>query len=115
MCEAAMLESKATDKKNFEAAMEQFFAFLERRENVRVCDFHSDGELAGFFFFNNFYHTTEAAALLEGKDRESARARALAHLVRISEIDGSFIDSHEMGKSYGTASALLSLKNCLKK
>jgi tetratricopeptide (TPR) repeat protein len=115
MAEAALLEDKATDRKSFEAAMEQFWAFLERRENVRVCDFHSDGELAGFFFFNNFYHTTEAAALLEGKARQEAYARGLAHLVRIPEIDGSFIDSHEMGKSYGTASALLSLRNCLKK
>ena len=29
----------------------------------------------------------------------------------LPEIDGSFIDSHELGKSYGTAMALLSLKN----
>ncbi|HZL72020.1 MAG TPA: hypothetical protein VFC86_06150, partial [Planctomycetota bacterium] len=97
------------------AAMEQFWAFLERRERVRVCDFHSDQELAGFFFWNNFYHTTEAAALLEEKSREAANARAAAHLAKIPEVDGSFIDSHEMGKSYGTAAALLSLKNCLKK
>jgi len=115
MSEAALLENKATDRKTFEAAMEQFWAFLERRERVRVCDFHSDQELAGFFFWNNFYHTTEAVALLEEKSREAANARAAAHLAKIPEIDGSFIDSHEMGKSYGTAAALLSLKNCLKK
>ena len=115
MCEAALLEDKATDRKNFEAAMDLFWTHLERREAVRVCDFHSDGELAGFFFFNNFYHTTEALDLLEGKARDEGRGRGLAHLAKISEIDGSFIDSHEMGKSYGTAAALLSLKNCLKK
>jgi hypothetical protein len=115
MCEAALLEIKATDKESFEAAMDQFWAFLDRRENVRVCDFHSDQELAGFFFFNNFYHTMEAVPLLEAKSKERAVARAAEHLAKIPEIDGSFIDSHEMGKSYGTAAALLSLKNCLKK
>ncbi|HEU4338760.1 MAG TPA: hypothetical protein VFS19_01715 [Planctomycetota bacterium] len=115
MCEAALLEDKATERKNFETAMDLFWTHLERREAVRVCDFHSDGQLAGFFFFNNFYHTTEALDLLEGKARDEGRGRGLAHLARIPEIDGSFIDSHEMGKSYGTAAALLSLKNCLKK
>ncbi|HKS15712.1 MAG TPA: hypothetical protein VJU16_00210 [Planctomycetota bacterium] len=115
MCEAALLEVKATDKESFEAAMDQFWAFLDRRENVRVCDFHSDQELAGFFFFNNFYHTMEAVPLLEAKSRERAIARATEHLAKIPEIDGSFIDSHEMGKSYGTAAALLSLKHCMKK
>jgi len=115
MCEGPLLELKATDRKSFETAMDQFWTFLDRRENVRVCDFHSDGELAGFFFFNNFFHTTEAALQLEGKSRGGALAKAAAHLAKIPEIDGSFIDSHEMGKSYGTAMALLSLKNALRK
>lgn len=115
MCEAALLEAKAIDKESFQAAMDQFWAFLDRRENVRVCDYHSDQELAGFFFFNNFFHTMEAVPLLEEKAKEQAITRAAEHLVKIPEIDGSFIDSHEMGKSYGTAAALLSLKTCLKK
>ena len=115
MCEAALLENKATSQEAFEAAMEQFWKHLDRREIVRVCDFHSDGQLAGFFFFNNFYHTMEAVSHLKGKAADDARVRGAAHLTKIPEIDGSFIDSHEMGKSYGTASALLSLKRCLEK
>ena len=35
------------------------------------------------------------------------------HLLAIPELDGSFIDSHELGKSYGTAMRLLTLKNCV--
>jgi hypothetical protein len=31
-------------------------------------------------------------------------------VLSIPEFDGSFIDSHELGKSYGTAMALLVLK-----
>jgi hypothetical protein len=35
------------------------------------------------------------------------------HVMKIGEWDGTWIDSHEMGKSYGTAMALLTLKQCL--
>ena len=34
-----------------------------------------------------------------------------AVLQRIPEMDGSFVDSHEIGRSYGTAMALLTLAN----
>jgi hypothetical protein len=34
-------------------------------------------------------------------------------MLAIPEIDGSFIDSHELGKCYGTAMALLTLRNCV--
>jgi hypothetical protein len=115
MGEAVLLELKRTERATFEKGLEEFWTHLERRERVRVCDFHSDGEMAGFFFFNNVFHTSQTFKLLEGKARDDARAKMLAHLVKIPEIDGSFIDSHEMGKSYGTAMALLSMKNCLRK
>jgi hypothetical protein len=115
MGQGALLELKATERAQFESAMEEFWSFLDRREKVRVCDFHSDGEMAGFFFFNNVFHTSEEISLLEGAARDGAKSKLAAHLAKIPEIDGSFIDSHEMGKSYGTAAALLSLRNCLKK
>ncbi len=115
MCEAVLLAAGKTTKEEFQAAMDDFWTFLDRRENVRVCDFHSDGELGGFFFWHGFYHTSEAIALQDEPGRAASREKAAAHLARIPEIDGSFLDSHEMGKSYGTATALLSLKNALRR
>lgn len=93
------------------AALARFAEFLDRQEAVRVCDFHSDGELGGFFFFHGFFHATEAARALPPEKRAEFEAKLLEHLVKIPEWDGSFLDSHELGKSYGTAMALLSLRN----
>jgi hypothetical protein len=115
MGEGVLVELKATEPATHARAMEEFWEHLDRRENVRVCDYHSDGEMAGFFFFNNMLHTSETFGLLEGAAREDAKSKMRAHLVKIPEIDGSFIDSHEMGKSYGTSAALLALRNCERK
>ena len=92
-------------------AFETFWKFLDRIEKVRRNDFHSDGELAGFFFFHALFHTSEAARLLPDAMRADAERRLLTLLQRVPEMDGSFVDSHEIGRSYGTAMALLTLKN----
>jgi hypothetical protein len=114
MCEAALFAESGTTRDQFDVAFNDFWKYLGRRENIRVCDFHSDGELGGFFFFHGFFHTTEAAMLLDEKARDGHLEKAAAHLATIPEIDGSFLDSHEMGKSYGTAMGLLSLRNARK-
>jgi hypothetical protein len=38
----------------------------------------------------------------------------VALLQKIPEMDGSFVDSHEFGRSYGTAMALLILRNAVR-
>jgi len=96
-------------------AMDNWWANYARFEVIRQCDFHSDGELAGFFFFHGFFHATETALVMRDKNRKEQLAKFLAELVKLPELDGSFIDDHEIGKSYGTAMALLSLRNCLRK
>jgi hypothetical protein len=87
------------------AGVDQYWKHRSRLEAVRVCDNHADGELAGFFYFNSVFHTLEAA-LAAGKPVGPFRDQILA----IPEPDGSFVDSHELGKSYGTAMALLILR-----
>ena len=80
---------------------------VDRLEAVRTCDYHSDGRLAGFFYFHAGFHTLEAARALDSAAREKTFKRFRERLLAIPEWDGSFLDSHELGKSYGTASALL--------
>jgi hypothetical protein len=87
--------------------VEAYWKFVDRLEAVRLCDYHSDGRLAGFFYFHAGFHTLEAARALEGPARESTGKRFREKLLGIPEWDGSFVDSHEIGKSYGTAMALL--------
>ena len=49
--------------------------------------------------------------LLPEAERAPHWQKFIALLQDIPEIDGSFIDSHELGRSYGTAMALLTLRN----
>jgi hypothetical protein len=111
LCEAALLAHARSEPERLEFAFDNFWQHLARIETVRRNDFHSDGELAGFFFFHALFHTSEAMKMLPEARRTAAKAKLQALLQRIAEIDGSFVDSHEIGRSYGTAMALLTLRN----
>jgi tetratricopeptide (TPR) repeat protein len=111
LCESALLLVGESGREAVAKALEDYWKFYDRQERVRKCDFHSDGELGGFFFLHGLFHTTEAVKLLDEKERAEQLQKFLAQIVKLPEIDGSFIDDHEMGKSYGTAVALLALKN----
>jgi len=80
---------------------------------VRHCDFHTDGELAGFFYWHGMYLTSQAVESLPEDAKAAHKQRLLRYLRQVAELDGSFIDSHEIGKSYGTAMGLMTLKNVL--
>ncbi|GEM_PF-1767645 len=101
----------ASDPKKVAHAFEVFLEHLDRLARVRKCDFHSDGQLGGFFFWHAVFHASEAKEMLAPSLRRKVET-ALRNLVgSIAEIDGSFVDSHELGKSYGTAMALLTIQN----
>ncbi len=111
MCEAVLFALQRSDLAKVQDAYRNYFQYMDRIETVRRNDFHSDGELAGFFFMHGLYHNSEMNAVLPEADRKANAAQMLALLRRIPEIDGSFVDSHEIGRSYGTAMALLTLAN----
>ena len=107
ICELALFECGRLELKDVAAGVEAYWKYVDRLEAVRLCDYHSDGRLAGFFYFHAGFHTLEAARTLGGTAKESAQKRFRERLLAIPEWDGSFVDSHEIGKSYGTATALL--------
>ena len=109
-CELALFECGKGSLENVAVALDAYWRHLERLEAIRVCDFHSDEELGGFFFFHAVFHSCEAArALPDEAKRKEHLAKFRAQVMSIPEWDGSFLDSHELGKSYGTAMALLIL------
>ncbi|MFY9342154.1 MAG: hypothetical protein WAT39_06685 [Planctomycetota bacterium] len=112
VCEGTLLQLGRSDLDRFRATLQNFWDHMGRLETVRRNDFHSDGELAGFFFFHSLYHASESVHLLPAEERPAQWQRFLQVLQRIPEVDGSFLDSHELGRSYGTAMALLTLTNC---
>lgn len=113
MCERALLIAAPGDTSPLAAALDGFWKHLPRLEAVRTSDYHTDGQLAGFFFWHGMYFASEAIGALSETGRAGHNARMLEHVMRISELDGSFIDDHELGKAYGTGMALLVLRNGL--
>lgn len=111
MCEGTLLAMQRSDVTKLSAAFQNYFHYMDRVETVRRNDFHSDGELAGFFYFHGLYHNSETNKLLPEAERKANAAKLRAILLRVPELDGSFVDSHEIGRTYGTAMALLTLAN----
>ncbi|MBL8728291.1 MAG: hypothetical protein JNM25_07675 [Planctomycetes bacterium] len=111
VCEGVLLQVGRSDLDKLRFALEQFWGHMQNLETVRRNDFHSDGELAGFFFFHSLFHASEAVRLLPEAEQAPHWQRFVELLQRIPELDGSFVDSHELGRSYGTAMALLTLRN----
>ena len=73
-------------------------------------DDHADGwRNGGFFYWYGQYGRGLAAKAAGSAD---ALARQKAILLETLEFDGCWVDSHELGRVYGTAMALLTLKLC---
>ncbi len=108
--ELALLECGRGSLVDVVAGINAYWKHAARLEAVRLADNHADQELAGFFYFNSVYNSLEAARALEEPQRGGYLARFREQVLVLAEPDGSFIDSHELGKSYGTAMALLILR-----
>jgi hypothetical protein len=108
--ELALLECGRGSLTDVAAGVDAYWKHLARLEAVRLADNHADEELAGFFYFNSVFNTLEAARALEQPLRGAHLEKFRAQIRPLPEPDGSFVDSHELGKSYGTAMALLILR-----
>ncbi len=115
LCEGVLFAAQRSDLQKVNDAFRNYFDTMDRIETVRRNDFHSDGELAGFFFFHGLYHNSETNKLLPETERKANAGKIRDILQKIPEIDGSFVDSHEIGRSYGTAMALLTLANVMER
>lgn len=110
-CEGFLCVRGKSDPARVATAFDNFLTYLDRLATVRKCDYHADGELGGFFFWHALFHASEAKGLLDDAKRRAVDARLADLVTSIQELDGSFVDSHEFGKSYGTAMALLVLRS----
>ena len=79
--------------------------------HVRKYDDHADQyHYGGFFFWFDMLGRTEAVmALPAGEARDKFQAQQRQIVLDLPEFDGCFVDSHELGRAYGTAMALLCL------
>ena len=67
----------------------------------------------GFFFWYDMRSRSEAIGNIRDESLKAKyKSQQKAIIMSLPEIDGCFIDSHELGRVYGTAMALLSLSKC---
>ncbi|HVR86389.1 MAG TPA: hypothetical protein VMU54_18855 [Planctomycetota bacterium] len=92
------------------ASLDLSFKHHALLERIRKYDDHADAfHNGGFFFWYDQYGRAVAAKSANATDW-LAKQREI--VLEIPEIDGCWVDSHELGRVYGTAMALLTLKLC---
>jgi len=114
LCEGAFVVWDRAENEALLKSIKDAFEMHDDMDVARKYDDHTSSyAYGGFFFWYCMESRTEA--ILKVADKEERRAFAAKQrdmVMAIPEIDGCFVDSHEIGRSYGTAMALLCLKGC---
>ncbi len=92
------------------ASLDASFKHHPLLERIRKYDDHADAYHNGGFFFWYDQYGRAVAAKAAGNTDAMKKQRDI--VLQTTEIDGCWVDSHELGRVYGTAMALLTLKLC---
>jgi hypothetical protein len=111
-CELALLLCGHSTQKKLVDAVRTSHERHAALEQVRKYDDHAPPHgIGGFFFWYDVFGRCLAIDAIEDAATRRAFFRREREIVLgITEIDGRFVDSHELGKPYGTAMGLLSLR-----
>ncbi len=112
LCEAAIFVGGNSSDQRLAAAIASSFKHHQNLEVAYKYDDHTDTwDYGGFFFWFDMRGRKQAIELLpKSKIRRKFEQRLEAIVISKSEIDGCYVDSHEIGRCYGTAMALLCLE-----
>ena len=114
LCEVGLSVWNRSNDENLISAVARSFELNENLMAALKYDDHTSRlAYGGFFFWYDIRGRSEA--ILNIKDETSRKKfqqsqRSL--ILSLPELDGCFVDSHEIGRVYGTAMALLSLAAC---
>ena len=111
LCELALYLFGASDQQKLVTAIQSGERYHGLLAEVRKYDDHANRYgYGGFFFWFDMLGRAEAVAEVEDVEVRKQLAAALrARVLSLPEVDGAFVDSHELGRCYGTAMALLCL------
>lgn len=111
LCELALWLWGESDQERLRHAIEMAFEHHQLMESVRKYDDHASRYgYGGFFFWFDMLGRTDAIlALTDQEQRKKFLQQQRDIILQIPEIDGCFVDSHELGRTYGTAMALICL------
>ncbi|MCB9890596.1 MAG: hypothetical protein H6832_08610 [Planctomycetes bacterium] len=112
LCESALLAFERSDPSTLEAALRAAFEHHDQLESTRKYDDHANRlRYGGFFFWFDVRARARALASSTATEAATWRKQLRDLILAIPEFDGVFVDSHELGRCYGTAMALLSLRH----
>lgn len=108
LCELALFRASDLPAADLARAVDLSVRHHAHFESVRKYDNHAPPYgIGGFFFWYDMQARADAARALRDDGERAGRLRELRALVlSIAEIDRTWVDSHELGRVYGTASAL---------
>ena len=111
LCELALTSWRHSDQNRLQFAIEQSFKHHDKLAIGLKYDNHTSTHgYGGFFFWYDMRSRSEAiSALTDEQLKKQYREQQRQLVMELPEIDGCFVDSHELGRCYGTAMALLCL------
>jgi hypothetical protein len=111
ICEAALVAWGRGTQARLNNAIEQYLRYNFVQNRVRKETFHSDRYgVAGFFYWYNQHALSQAARFADADTAHDAAEFMKKLALSTREIDGVWVDSLELGKTYATGLALLVLK-----
>jgi len=113
-CYLAEFLWKKCDLAQLERALDDFVKYRKHLKAVRkATDWHA-GKYANapYFFFYDYFYAAMATQHLADEKRPGVRTALRDDMLEICEVDGSWLDWHIGGKSYGTAMAVMILRYC---
>ncbi len=114
ICELALWRWGQSDQQRLTFAVSKSVEWHRHLQSALKYDNHtSNMGYGGFFFWYDMRSRTEAILAMENRGlRDSLLQQQKKIVMSLPEIDGCFVDSHELGRSYGTAMALICLAMC---
>jgi len=111
ICELARRRWGQVDDTEFAAAVSKSMELHDLLAKALKYDDHtSTYAYGGFFFWYDMQARSEAISLVTDQETRTKLAEKQRQLIlNLPELDGCFVDSHELGRCYGTAMGLLSL------
>ena len=111
LCELGLWNWKeATDERLTSAITVSFDMHDHLTSALKYDDHTSNMAYGGFFFWYDMRGRSEAISKIEDEQvRAGFESKQKEIILSLPELDGCFVDSHELGRCYGTAMALLSL------
>ena len=113
LCELARFRWKAVTSEELAASAATGLEHHDLLAKALKYDNHtSTYAYGGFFFWYDMQARSEAILAIEDSAiRKKLAGQQHAIVMGLPELDGCFIDSHELGRCYGTAMALISLSD----